>query len=187
MYEIVTLSSSNGGLLQHLLANEKVGYRVEKVIVDRKCGAETVAYSYGREVAYWDKQKDPEGYSLSHLLGNPQLIVSVGFLSKVPPLVISRFANKIINSHPSLLPQFGGVGMYGFRVHRAVLSSGEAFSGCTVHFMNNEIDKGDIILQESIRILKSDDEYTLGKRVHELEKECLLSVITNFMSAQSDN
>ena len=81
------------------------------------------------------------------------------------------FENRVINIHPALLPKFGGKGMHGLHVHRAVLAAGETTSGCTVHYVDEEYDHGPVILQRTCPVLPDDDEHTLADRV--FEQECL--------------
>jgi len=83
---------------------------------------------------------------------NPDLIVLAGFLLKVPDYLIKAFPNKIINIHPALLPNYGGKGMYGLHVHKAVFENKEKFSGMTIHYVNEHYDEGNIIFQENISI-----------------------------------
>lgn len=99
------------------------------------------------------------------------LIILAGFLLKIPESFIKAFPKKIINIHPSLLPKFGGKGMYGMHVHQAVIQSGETESGITIHFVNEEYDKGEIILQAKCPVEKSDTAETLAAKIHELEME----------------
>lgn len=82
----------------------------------------------------------------------PDLIVLSGFLLKIPKLIVKNFPNKIINIHPSLLPKFGGKGMYGIHVHKAVFNAKEQYTGITIHYVNEQYDEGQIILQKSINI-----------------------------------
>ena len=82
----------------------------------------------------------------------PDLIVLAGFLKKVPREIISNFSNKIVNIHPSLLPKYGGQGMYGINVHKAVLNNNEKSSGFTIHYVTEEYDEGNIIFQKSFEI-----------------------------------
>lgn len=82
-----------------------------------------------------------------------------------------QFRGKVINIHPALLPKFGGQGMHGLHVHRAVLRAGDEASGCTVHFVDDHYDQGPIILQRTCPVLPDDDEYTLAARV--FEQECI--------------
>jgi len=98
---------------------------------------------------------------------NVDLIVLAGFLSIIGEKLLAKFDGRIINIHPSLLPKFGGKGFYGLKVHEAALAAGERTTGATVHFVNSEVDGGEIILQKSIEILPSDTPETLQQRVME--------------------
>lgn len=97
------------------------------------------------------------------------MIVLAGFLWLLPKELIASYPEKIINIHPSLLPKFGGKGMYGMNVHRAVKNSGEKESGITIHFVNEEYDKGSIIFQYSCPIETADTPETISKKVQALE------------------
>lgn len=97
------------------------------------------------------------------------LIVLAGFLLKIPEPIVKAFPKKIINIHPSLLPKFGGKGMHGMNVHRAVIDSGDTESGITIHYVNEEYDKGEIILQAKCSIEKRDTPESLAAKIHELE------------------
>ena len=108
----------------------------------------------------------------------PDLIALGGFLSLY--LIPHQYQGKVINVHPALLPAFGGVGMYGDRVHRAVLDSGTRVSGCSVHFVSDEYDGGPIIAQRTVAVLEGDTPETLGARVREAERELYPSVIQWF-------
>ena len=100
------------------------------------------------------------------------LVCLAGFLLKLAPSFIAEFGNRILNIHPALLPAFGGEGMYGHHVHEAVLKSGARFSGPTVHFVDEEYDKGAIILQDVVPVMDNDTPESLHKRV--LEKEHII-------------
>jgi len=100
-----------------------------------------------------------------------RMVVMAGFLKFLP--IPEDFAGRVINIHPALLPHFGGRGMYGDRVHDAVLGSGAGESGCTVHFADNEYDHGPIILQKSCPVEPGDTAATLAARVFALELEAL--------------
>ena len=99
------------------------------------------------------------------------LVVLAGFLWLVPEDVIDAFRGRIVNIHPALLPRFGGRGMYGDRVHRAVLDAGCSESGITIHYVNELYDSGDIIFQARCPVLPGDDVDSLAQRVHALEYE----------------
>jgi len=97
------------------------------------------------------------------------LIVLAGFLWKIPDDFITVFPQKIINLHPALLPKFGGKGMYGISVHKAVLEAGEAESGITIHWVNEYYDKGSIIFQTKIQISENENPESLAQKIHQLE------------------
>jgi phosphoribosylglycinamide formyltransferase-1 len=100
-----------------------------------------------------------------------ELIVLAGYMKKLPPPVVRRYRNRIMNIHPALLPSFGGKGMYGINVHRAVLEYGAKLSGITVHFVSEEYDQGPVILQKTVPVLDDDDENALAARVLEAEHD----------------
>ncbi|MBK7093598.1 MAG: phosphoribosylglycinamide formyltransferase [Saprospiraceae bacterium] len=97
------------------------------------------------------------------------LIVLAGFLKKIPALIIKNFKKRIINIHPALLPKYGGKGMYGPRVHEAVIKNKDAFTGITIHFVNEFYDEGEIILQKKVDVSLQDNAGTIAQKVHELE------------------
>ena len=97
------------------------------------------------------------------------LVVLAGYLKLIPPKVISEYAGRIINIHPALLPAFGGEGMYGARVHEAVIASGAAETGVTVHLVDDDYDRGPILAQWRVRVDKSDTAESLAARVLNVE------------------
>lgn len=109
------------------------------------------------------------------------LIVLAGFLVKIPEAFIKAFPDKIINLHPALLPKYGGKGMFGMNVHKAVLENKESESGITIHFVNEEYDKGEVILQARCNVSEKDTAETLAKKIQELEFEFLPKAIEKFL------
>ena len=105
------------------------------------------------------------------------LLVLAGYLKLVPAEVIARYRGRIINVHPALLPAFGGKGMYGIRVHEAVLQSGAVESGCTVHLVEEEYDRGMILVQARVPVLPGDTAQVLASRVLEQEHRLLPAVV----------
>ena len=101
------------------------------------------------------------------------LIVLAGYMSILHPDVIKRYSRRIINIHPSLIPKYSGRGFYGANVHKAVIEAGEKVSGATVHFVDEGIDTGEIILQREVPVKDDDDESTLAARVLEVEHTIL--------------
>jgi phosphoribosylglycinamide formyltransferase-1 len=97
------------------------------------------------------------------------LIILAGFLLKIPEKMVQAFHDKIVNIHPSLLPNYGGKGMYGKFVHEAVIQNNEKESGITIHLVNEEYDKGRILLQAKCSVSPDDTPETLAQKIHELE------------------
>jgi phosphoribosylglycinamide formyltransferase-1 len=114
---------------------------------------------------------DPETEELQAVLARHQVdfIALAGFMRKIPGSLVRAFENRMLNIHPALLPAFGGTGMYGSRVHEAVIAEGVSSSGATVHIVDEEYDTGPIVLQESITVLGTDTPASLAMRVLEVE------------------
>ena len=108
---------------------------------------------------------------------DPDLIVLAGYMKILPKSIIGRFPRRIINIHPSLIPQYCGEGFYGMRVHRAVLEAGEMVSGATVHYVDEGVDTGEILLQEQVPVRSGDTPESLAARVLETEHRILPEVI----------
>ena len=94
-----------------------------------------------------------------------------GYMKRVPPAIVAAFRNRIVNIHPALLPRHGGPGMYGTHVHEAVIAAGERFSGATVHYVDEEYDRGAIILQKQVPVMAADTPTALAARVLAVEHE----------------
>jgi phosphoribosylglycinamide formyltransferase-1 len=109
------------------------------------------------------------------------LVVLAGFLWLLPNDLIEEFRGRILNIHPALLPEYGGKGMYGRHVHNAVIDNKENKSGITIHLVNEEYDKGDILFQAKCSVMEGDDANSLAQRVHELEYQYYPGVIENFL------
>jgi len=109
-----------------------------------------------------------------------ELVVLAGFLSILPPRWVERWAGRAINIHPALLPRHGGPGMYGMRVHRAVLAAGEKETGATVHVVTTEVDGGPRVAQERIPVLPDDTPESLRVRLHPIEVALLAATLRRF-------
>ena len=108
------------------------------------------------------------------------LIVLAGYMSILPPEVIKKYPNRIINIHPSLIPKHCGKGFYGLRVHKSVIEAGDKVSGATVHFVDEGVDTGEILLQREVPVKEGDDENTLAARVLEVEHIILPEAVRLF-------
>ncbi len=115
---------------------------------------------------------------------NPKLIILAGFLLKIPENLIIKFNNKIINIHPSLLPKYGGKGMYGMNVHNEVIKNREAESGISIHYVNNQYDEGKIIFQKSTKIIYPSNAENLSKKIHELEMKYFPEIIEKLINSE---
>ena len=115
---------------------------------------------------------------------NIDFIVLAGFLLKISPEIVANYPNRIINIHPALLPKYGGKGMYGDNVHKAVLADNEKQSGITIHYVNANYDEGAIIFQATCPILETDSYVTLASRIHELEYKFFPEVIKDVIEKQ---
>ncbi len=112
----------------------------------------------------------------------PDLIVLAGFLLKFPEAIIENYPNKIINVHPALLPKYGGKGMYGLNVHKAVVENQEKESGITIHYVNENYDEGNIIFQESFPLSGNETPDDVAEKIHELEQRHFPEVIETIIT-----
>ena len=113
---------------------------------------------------------------------NIKMIVLAGFLLKIPQNLIEEFPNKIVNIHPALLPKFGGKGMSGDNVHRAVVENNEKESGITIHYVNENYDEGQIVFQAKCKISPTDTFEDVASKIHELEYEHFPKEIEKLLS-----
>lgn len=177
MYNIVILSSSGGGHFEEVVKNQKkYGYFVQKLIVDRECGAIYKAEKYNIECCRVDKEHMSQSL-LDNVPQNTDLIMLLGWLTILESTFINKYKKKIVNVHPSLLPKYGGKGMYGVHVHEAVMNNNEMYTGCTVHYVTEDVDCGEIILQKKIKVDYSKTPWELGGQVFELENEAVIESI----------
>ncbi len=134
------------------------------------------------DLAAWDQQIANELSSQ-----DIDLVFLCGFLKKIGPQVLSRFRGKIINTHPSLLPAFGGPGMYGVKVHEAVIQSGSLETGITIHEVSEEYDSGKILAQKRIPVLPNDSPQSLEARLLETENQFVVDFIAALEAAPTQN
>jgi formyltetrahydrofolate-dependent phosphoribosylglycinamide formyltransferase len=190
-FKIAVLISGSGTTLHNLLAQSNDGRlraSVCGVIASRECGGlahameakvpcTVIPRTPSRNVAF-NVNEFSNRVSAQLVQWNPDLVVLAGFLS--PYIPAPRYVGKVLNIHPALLPQFGGKGMYGNLVHRAVLDSGAKVSGCTVHVVDEHYDHGQILAQRVVPVLDEDTTMTLSARVREAEKNLYPEVINWF-------
>lgn len=187
---IAVLASGRGSTLEYLLDARERGFLeadIARVVVDREgTGAEALALRRGIPLLRLDRKEGEAELSRrieADLRGKVDLVVCAGFLSILADPLLSSFRGRIINIHPALLPDFGGKGMYGAAVHRAVIASGARFSGCTVHHVEAGVDTGEIIGRRRVPVFPSDDAASLARRVQAEEKPLLAGAINRLTGA----
>jgi len=111
----------------------------------------------------------------------PDLIVLAGFLLKLPKSMIESYPNTIINIHPALLPKYGGKGMYGMNVHKAIVENKEKETGITIHYVNENYDEGNVIFQKKVTILITDTPEVVAEKIHELEQKYFPGVVSDIL------
>lgn len=170
---IAVLASGSGSNLQalidhfHALGDERAADIALVASNKRDAGALARAHTAGIDAAVIASPGSANGVPLAALLERCaiDLVILAGYLQLVPPDVTRRFAGRMLNVHPAPLPAFGGPGMYGIRVHRAVLASGVRWSGPTVHLVDELYDHGATIAHWQVSVIEGDDEHTLAARV----------------------
>jgi len=180
--KIAVFVSGSGSNLQNIIDAVQNGklknVEIAMVMADRDCYAVERSLDYdiptylleGRKTFSEDANHNLEGENID-------LIVLAGFLSILSKEFVEKWQGKIINIHPALLPKYGGKGMYGAKVHQAVLESGDEVSGATVHFVTAGVDEGEIILQKEFKVEKGDEVADLQRKVAEVEREILVETI----------
>ncbi|WP_304735864.1 phosphoribosylglycinamide formyltransferase [Duncaniella muris] len=174
---IAVFASGNGSNAENIIRYFREADRGAQValVVTNKAEAGVIgrAESLGVETCVLpaDRLRDPDTILPLLEARGVDLIVLAGFLLMVPPFLIARYPGRIINIHPSLLPAYGGKGMYGRRVHEAVVEAGESRTGITVHFVSEKYDEGRIIAQIPVEISPSDSAADVESKIHRLEKE----------------
>ena len=173
---IAVLASGRGSnleaILDYLDSSPGASYEIAAVISNKSdAGALTVARAYDIPAESIDVAGDSDGARLLAALRNARadLVALAGYLKKIPEPVVTAFHGRMVNIHPALLPRHGGAGMYGARVHEAVLASGERESGATVHLVDSEYDRGPIVAQWRVPVLPGDDARSLAERVLKVE------------------
>ncbi|MEX6626929.1 phosphoribosylglycinamide formyltransferase [Tenacibaculum pacificus] len=130
------------------------------------------------DASLFDKQAFTEDDTvLSFLQVEADIIILAGFLWRIPAKIVTEFPNKIINIHPALLPKYGGKGMYGMNVHKAVKENNETETGITIHYVNENYDEGAIIFQAKTALTSSDSSEDIADKIHILEQEHFPKVI----------
>jgi phosphoribosylglycinamide formyltransferase-1 len=193
MFRIAVLVSGSGTNLQSLIDHVENGIlpcEIALVIGDRPCYGIDRALQHNIPGILLDR-KQLKKYlcrEMDRILTekNVDLVVLAGFLSIIDQAFTEKWNGKIINIHPSLLPKFGGIGMYGQHVHAAVLAAGETESGCTVHYVDHGIDSGAAILQARVPVFCGDTPETLQQRVLVEEHKLLSAAVRQIIEERRE-
>lgn len=183
---ILIFASGNGSNAENIITFfRKKSIHINWIIITNNSDAGVIERSVRLNIPFMVFSKD-DFYNNNVLekinLINPSLIVLAGFLLKIPEQIIENFPNKIINIHPSLLPKYGGKGMYGINVHKKVIENQESESGISIHYVNQNYDEGKVIFQKSITISYPTDASNLSKKIHELEMKYFPEVIEKLLN-----
>lgn len=139
-------------------------------------------------VVLFSKTELNDGSVLAELTSyNPDLIVLAGFLLKFPDTIIHEYPGKIINIHPALLPKYGGKGMYGINVHKAVLQNKEKETGISIHYVNEHYDEGGLIFQKNVVIENCVTAEEIAVKIHELEQKYFPKIIAQLLKSRIEN
>ena len=180
--KLAVLASGNGSTLQAIIdaiESKKLNSRINIVISNNKdaYALERAKKSNIKTYVLIDYKNEEELYNVLKKEG-VDLVVLAGYLKLIPKNVIKEFI--IINTHPALLPKYGGKGMYGMNVHRAVVENHEKETGVTLHFINEEYDKGRIIAQTKVKVSKNDTPEDVSNNVQKAEKIQLVNALKDF-------
>ena len=186
MKRMVVFASGSGSNMENIANyfNHNPAVEVSLVVCNNaKAGVLQRAERLGIPVEMIDRKSFYETDQLTQklLLIKADLLVLAGFLWLLPPALVEAFPQRIINLHPALLPKYGGKGMYGNKVHEAVVAAGEAFSGITIHYVNEHYDEGDILFQEKIALNPNETPTSLAERIHALEYRFFPEVIAQWV------
>lgn len=186
MKNIVVLVSGSGTNLQRIVNCIKVGEisdaKVSLVVADRDCYGLQRAENESIPHQLIARGKDFCERLDAALPNDTDLIVCAGFLSILTSDFTEKWKGKIVNIHPSLLPKFGGKGMWGHHVHEAVIDANEKESGATVHYVTSGIDEGEIILQGKVSVDEGETSETLAQKIHEVEYDIFPKAIEKILN-----
>ncbi len=185
MFNIAVLVSGGGTNLGSIIDSIENGYLKDvciKYVISDRGGIYALERAKKHNISSLVLDRKVYGQDLSKVIyealkGKVDLIVLAGFLSIIKAPLVDGFKHRIINIHPSLIPSFSGKGMYGIKVHEAAINYGVKYSGCTVHFVDENTDSGAIILQKTVEVFGDDTPEILQKRILEVEHKALPEAI----------
>ncbi len=189
--------ASHGGTVLQAIVDAAEGPRPELdpcIVVSNNSGSGALARAGRHAIAFehLSGRTHPDPERLDRAIADAlsaagaELVFLAGYMKKLGPITLGRFDGRIVNTHPSLLPKFGGQGMYGDRVHRAVLEAGEQRSGVSVHLVDAEYDTGPVLAQAEVPVLAGDTLETLSERVRARERELVVETLARVASGELD-
>jgi len=183
----VSGGGSNFKAIHHQIQKREIPGEIVLVISNNpNCGAIEYANENSIPIIIINAAQYPNPHTRDEFLietclkAEIDLICLAGYMKMLPPTFVKQYENKILNIHPGLLPEFGGKGFFGMRVHEAVINSGKRESGATVHFVDEIYDHGPIILQKKVEVLETDTAESLAARILKLEHELFPEVVKAF-------
>jgi len=189
MKKIVVFASGSGTNAENIIkyfAKTKTGNVVAVFTNNRNARVLERAKTYELPAKIFSKEQLFEGEVLRKLNEiQPDLIVLAGFLLKLPANIISAYPDKIINIHPALLPKYGGTGMYGMHIHKAIVANKENETGITIHFVNENYDEGNIIFQQNVVLAGDETPEEVAHKIHDLEQKYFPRVIEEILNLKS--
>lgn len=181
MKKIIVFASGSGSNAENIIkyfAETQIAKVVSVFTNNANAKVIERAEKYQVEFEIFTKTELIEGNVLQKVkLIDPDLIVLAGFLLQFPKNIIEAYPNKIINIHPALLPNYGGKGMYGMHIHRAIVENKEKETGISIHYVNENYDEGAIIFQEKVALTDTDTAEDVAAKIHELEQKHFPEVI----------
>lgn len=187
--KLVIFASGSGTNAENIIKYFKNSGTAEVIaVLSNNKGAKVLkrAYDLGVKALHFDRDAFYNTQEVHHVLKDmkPDLIILAGFLWLFPEHILKSFPDKVINLHPALLPKFGGKGMYGEAVHKAVVEHKEKETGITIHYVNPKYDEGNIIFQDSFEVNPGMTHIDIATKIHELEYRHLPVVIENLLKSQ---
>lgn len=186
MKQLAIFASGNGSNAEAIVHFFRQSHEAEVALIltnRAEAGVRERAERLGIPCHYFPSAEMREGTKPLELLQQQgiDLIILAGYLLLIPPVYMEAYPDRIINIHPALLPAYGGKGMYGGRVHEAVLAAGESVSGITIHLVNERYDEGRHLLQATCPVCPTDTPDTLAGRIHELEHRFFPATIAQYL------
>jgi len=185
MIRIVIFASGSGTNAENIINYFEKSNKVQITYIvsnSSKAGVLERANRLKVPIKVFNKKEMNSELFLQFLIAEADFIILAGFLLKIPERIILSFPNRIINIHPALLPKYGGKGMYGMHVHKAVVNNKEQKTGITIHLVNENYDEGAILFQKEVVVLKNDNANDVAAKIHQLEQENFPKVIEQILT-----